>query len=402
MQTNSIAADLRAKGRASSLILLQTVKELTGKQENAPPYFIARFEKSIDDVKAVAEGHSSVSEDTLAGYREEVTEAIKELFTFKLYVDIVRDWAMHGSLLYVAANGKLSKMPGSEELFQSMLDAILNIGKGEGETTVSAMQITLAFIPLRMASLKYKGYISDALKSMNLTIDPSYADGFDRFFNPGAYISKTGWLADIKKPLDEIWEMDCTAINPGLFKECVVTVSGLRQEITKALDCFCALLDGLNASLICMKSGTEYAGEDMRKLTDAELDSAIDKEMKKIVYGPESEELPEDPLFKEIHDLFYETGLDYFHALVKPEDGQTSDWEGFLAAFLPRLDAPGLAPNRRRFLRQHLMSILNYPYPVESYKKYFIETYNALDEANRMYMIAYVTTLLNDTENSLK
>jgi hypothetical protein len=395
MRNESITTDLRAKGRASSLILLQTVKELTEKEESAPPYFIARFKEVIDEVKGATKWHEAV----LADYRREITEAVRELFTLNIYADVARDWTLHGGLLNVAATTKFDGMPDGEDVFQSLLQAILDIGKDDADATVTNVQQSLAYIPLRMATLKYKGYVSDAFKSMKLPISAGDANDFCRFFNPAAYLSGDGWLAGLKAPLDEVWARDCTVFDTEIVKDCLEKINALRGEITNTLDCLFVLLDCVNAALISVKCG-EYPDDETRGLTDEQLDRAIDKAMGEIVYGPAAENRPDDAVFREIHGLFYETGLDHFTVLEKRDVNAPGDVNGFLAEFLPMLDIPEAAANRRRFLRQHRMSYLQYPYPIEQYKQYFIDTYNALDDANRMYMAAYVTTQVNKAKTN--
>jgi hypothetical protein len=389
--------DLDAKIHASFFILMQACAELKN-------YDFTCFSDIREDVLRAA-GGIDLSE-SLQAHRETAIQALKDLYTLKVYFNQTDEWTGFNLLHQKAAESEAVPL-GGEMLFYEHLKAM--VGNDENaELDTGALCDWISCIPLRMTAARYYDYIDDAAGFLPVAPNEANAENFKRVFYPLGFLSEAAWLREYKKPLDAVWEAEA-AVDGNAAQLKVV-----NAQLIKLTAYVCTLFDALCAAIIAGKAhqtGTallsgpkvktlysEFAafmaqtGED--KDFHARLDQATSEAMEKIIYdspegikadGLNAEELAAYNEWLPVHKLFYGTGFDYFNFMVEPDDESEANVPAFTGALKKHIEAvtKDMPGKRKRFLRQYFLRFLPYPYELEDYKKYFIETCDGLDDVNR-------------------
>jgi hypothetical protein len=83
--------------------------------------------------------------------------------------------------------------------------------------------------------------------------------------------------------------------------------------------------------------------------------------------------------------MFYSTAFDHFTYLTGAVDETAGDVPAFMDSLkeYAETSVEKLTGKRKRFLRQHFLQFLPYPYDLETYRDYFTDTYESLDTVNR-------------------
>jgi hypothetical protein len=405
----NMETDLDAKIRASFFILMQSCIEL---KEYDLPY----FNEIRNDVLAIAADLPDTP--PLTKQYETLVAALKKLYTLKIYFNLSEEWTWSNYLTQMAATG-VSKIIAGNTLFLNHLD-ILAEGDIKKEVDTRLLCEWMSRIPLRMAAVRYYDYLSDAAKALHFSLGTDHLEDFKRLFNPMDYLADADWLRDITVKLDRNWESEEVPDKDQASEE----NNKINMELIKITAYMSALFDALCAADIVLKArgrGIDLINEakDLHKeyktaIANHEADGgfgvrldnaameAIDHTRKPQFESLDS--LSADklepallPLFNEwsqVDKLFYETGFDHFTYLTGDLESSDGDTDAFLAAlhtYLETVTQP-LSGKRKRFLRQQFLNYLPYPYDLETYRGYFLGTYDSLDETNKrllMYMVAY-------------
>ncbi|MCL2708204.1 MAG: hypothetical protein FWF03_03710 [Defluviitaleaceae bacterium] len=419
--------DIKLKLKASYLILLQNVAEDPG--SDADGRFekirecVRRFAFDGDVLSLAAENVAELASEIKAG-RETVIEALGSLRVYYKYMHIVSDLALREKIRRGVTENHVPDNPGS--LFVAHMEKLMGTeikpkGKaGPPEIDAKKISASMSFIPLRMTTAKYFDYIRDALAQIEDGQGES-AEGYKESFCPMDYAKDDSFFPELRQKLDEFWEAEAPADAEALVDKPKSIYVMYIDKFNKML----ALFDATGAANIICMFGPRYGqllidgridsfrekirelaegkldGDDAAKII-AEINAATDEAIEairagSIGNGPEGKSfplnLPED--LKGLYDdwvavdgLFYESAVDHYSGASKKTSEDAS--AETLCDFIKRC-GDALPVEKRRFLRQHFLSCLPYPYGLDEYKKYFTETYDSLDAANRVFMEVCLT-----------
>jgi hypothetical protein len=413
----ALKMSMNVKIRASFFILMQNCTELKS-------YGADYFSEIRDLVYAVAaepEDRPALTEE-----RETIKNALRKLYSLKVYFNLSKEWTWQNYLYHQAAESPTEPAKG-QALFYTHLE---NMTKGNKKKEIETQNLCewMSCIPLRMTAARYHDYVADAVRELSFDAGLAHTDDFKRLFNPMDYLRDAEWLSEIKNILDEKWAREDTTgeYEAEFFKD-------MNEKLVKITAYISTLFDGLCAADIALKARSR--GIDLVKEAEelhrmyintvssaekdesfhARLDKAIDEALGAIKSQDSFNELDASSLDEETRalydewlfadELFYENSFNYFTYLPGLE---SSNSEGDTAAFLKELkeymddSVRGMNGKRKRFLRQHFLNYLPYPYDLEVYRKYFLDTYDSLDEASRQVLSFMVFFASGDWEEPVE
>ena len=402
--------DLQAKIRASFIFLMQSCLEMKN-------YDIPYFNTMRDEVLKSTSNITDTRDFT--ALRGEVIDALRKLYTAKVYFNLAEEW-MGYNTVYRQAAAHDTPPPSAEIVFRMHMKSLAAMHE-EKKVDINDLCEWICLIPLRLTTAKYYDYIADAAKTISLPVNAHYTEDFKRLFNPQVHLGDVSWLADIKAGLDAVWENeDLTEKNDEKMEE-------INEKLIQFTAYASALFDAANASLI-VRQASEHgvdlletpgyrdlyerynANESKDEALDLSLNNAADEIMAAVEYDDrkffdteafDAETLASYEKWLPLDKFYYETAFDYFTYLSAFNDvEQERDTAVFTGALQEYMDSSTahLSGKRKRFLRQQFLKFLPYPYELEDYHKYFTDTYDSLDEVNRRLLSFVVLT--ENGENS--
>jgi len=413
--------DMRLKVRASYLILLENILELS--KAPAPSVFSGIFSDVAEAVdsfeKCVAESETKYGEN-----RAVLIEALKSLNAVNKYFHVTSSALVRESILTKAADAGKPGGSGSV-LFSAHLESLL---EGDNKINTNRLSAFISKIPLRMTTAVYYDYVRDAIKFLRDEPDAEIIEDYKRAFCPMRFLAENNFFSEMARELDALWGSFGQLSSDG-----VAGVNERLRELYKnfvaTYDFLYSLFDSNNAAGVVARFGGEYGGglfedEAIRSL-HSECVSAIRNRpsedeitsLKNKIYAEQDDALnlarfdkPSDGAEIEIDDenrkpladravlnkIYFETPLDYYAGTVIEDSDEREDAESLIESLtnFMRESEKELPPAKRRFLRQHFLSCLPYPYDFSAYKKYFIEIYDSLDDTNKNLMSYYVSAAM--------
>jgi hypothetical protein len=416
---------------------MQTCLELKTIPQSSP-IFTTPLKKAFQIAREVADtGAGGI--DALVNCRAELIEALKSLIAIRLYQSIVKDFTLQHIIAAQAAASQSgdNSLDGEEVFLRHIKTLTVKDEKNPNSFNIDMNLISdfISNIPLRMASSKYYDYVRDALGALDHEMDYETVEDLGRLFCPMDFLKEQNIFTGMKETLDAIWEKDDWRQDMQAAEAELQSANDVLTELILLQGHISILFDAVVAAFIIVKYGEEYGKDlDMGEITalrseyavcvdgdgdngefEAKLNDKIRVALDEVFYGPldnpfdevaPPEELPEDAkrLFDdwfEMHELFYETGIDYFTSNNFKRVGEVdgiADYNEMLISFMEHCTR-GLSGERKRFLRQHFLSHLPYPYDLNTYKKYFLDTYDSLDSNNRDLVALFVSVA--ETNNSI-
>jgi hypothetical protein len=411
---NELSKDMDAKIRASFMMLMQGCLDLKVHDGD----FFGEIKEAVIQT---ATGLTTAAD--LNAYRETVIAALKNIYTFKAYFNLADEWTGY-TALYKRASNFEGKPVAGEILFKSHIKTLVEKDPNR-ELNMDTLSDWMSFIPLRMATARYMDYVTDGVKSLPMDVNTLCAEDFNRSFYPPDYCKDEKWLQEIKEHLDDIWE------NDGDFDKNIGRLKDINQRMITITVYASTLYDALCAAIITLKAGERGIGllsePEIKTLHDSfldavkqperdedfseRLDKAAVEAMDKVQFdnleemetgGFDEETLAMYEEWLPVHEMYFETSFDYFAFIPKKTGKNTSVTNGekeFFAEIAGYMNTKtqNIGNKRKRFLRQHFLKYLPYPYELEDYKDYFLETYAGLDAVNQN-MLAIIMIGLDSME----
>lgn len=427
--TAAVTDDLRTKIRASFFMMLQSAAELESGDTDTLSDFedmcravIRMAEETADTASPLDETEKQARRELLTDFRHQIIKAFRRLNTLRAYLHLADDWVKQ-SVLLMAANEAPPQRSGND-LFYRHLDSLT----GKNDTLdMETLSMCMSYIPLRMTTARYSDYVKAAFRHMHQNVRGEHPDDFKQLFNPMDELKNGTGYQSLKQTLDDVWLSDLDKHEIEEKQVARARVDETREKLVQAFGQLCTLFDTVNALYIvncCDGSLAEKIPDALSfkeaRPSEEQLDEAVHKAVDAIKYGPlenvfeemyghDPVRIPETlhPLYdtwSRVHMLFYESGLDYFtipRVKSVSDDGEDTLY-AFIAEILPYMEerVSALPVKRKRFLRQHFLKYLPYPYDLDAYKQYFLDTYESLDNTSRALMFLYMTNIDPDVEGS--
>jgi len=409
----ALQADIQVKVNAAARIFARTHADL-----NDP------LSKELSPLNHIREDLLSFSEkpithETLLHHRDEVIGAIQGYYRLARYFGVVYEWVFNNSVLHKAHNTRGGSIA-PVTFYNLHLDFLLKTKEENGLDIEPLIDEFVPCIPLRMTGAAYADYLRSTL---NMIFDIAGISAIGAFLQdrealqmlitPGSQ-ELPSCCAVLKEEMDEIWQTDFTEHDLEYNLEYLSKFAPIEERLQNFLAMLFTLLDGVDSVSIVVKYGNEQDMEELRSWVGKsveELDQAVLEAMQAMAKLDIAENVdinqvePDNPIVQEwtaLTTLFNATGMDYFHLPgAGTHDKILDDLDGTLRAeaindLISRAIKQaeecvvGLSSRRKRFVRQYIMRGLPFPAKddiLKDYKSYFIETYTALDEFNKLVMI---------------
>jgi hypothetical protein len=422
--------DIIAKTRASFFILLQACADISMSKLMIPDpfkHYCHTVFSTIAELDAPADGKAVISlKELLTNAREEIQQAFKNIGILKNYQLLIRD-----SVIRVFSQFTEKDEIAPEEgidVFNAHLGTLTVPGSEDGQFEVDTRHISecMSYIPLRMTAARYRDYVSDAFKCMQMRPQAESAEIYKRVFYPMGYPVDNGYTDDTWRELNELWEEDVTLYDEAACEAALDKLKTIYEYMVKLTMGLTELYDAVNALYIVIHfNKSNFLANDEEALTmlgifkrlekeggwenagdfDTQVNDALEESMGDTRIGPANLAALGAPMdlsvsneedrqnlreWEEIDGLFFETGIEYLDSHKLDRYHLADDAEPFLAEFLPYLEecAAHLNGRRKRMLRQHFLRQIPYPYELENYRQYFTEVYAELNNADRNLLIA--------------
>lgn len=432
----SVYDDLQVKVRASFLILMQTCVHLGKKVDGEDRCLFDDLRQAVTQTAMTLESLPTLGEperlarcEALTQHKSEILSVFKQVDTIKSYYRLLHEWVQQD--IFLSYTDTAPVFENGYEVLSAHLDSVISKeDKKDIRLDEELMSRFMSYIPLRMTGARYNDYVADAFRKMDYECSLSELDYYKSLFCPmGEWVESTRF-SEVKQTLDTIWQTEITQCAPEDVHAFQSQLDTVRDRLIHFVSYTDTLYDAFNAADILTRFGgqaglwpedaetqalyetfkaliTESWPEDKQNDFEQQLDETILKTLDHVQFGPDEDAfedtapdaLENGPLkqwhesWQHTHKLFYASGLEYFYGHGASEEDTGGDSAKALVAALQAYRdtcTAGLPVKRKRFLRQHFLRYLPYPYDIETYKKYFTDTFDSLDNTGRALIFMYI------------
>jgi hypothetical protein len=433
--------DIRDKLRAAYLILMQNGLNLSKLPAEAGSPLLPPRELALRVLRLESLGNDTAV--SLWQYREQLTDGLKSMLAAQYYLRLVWDYVFQNSMITKLKNLDIPEADPTH-LFTQLVDRLVTKSKGEidangfekalrdKDTSVEVQSKYIAefisLVPLRITAARYYDYIRDALAIPEGLSMLTGLEQLKRMFCPMDYCVSNFGFEKIKETLDHFWltapdaDFDMAKVNLREIEAAGVALDNMTQHINM-------LFDMVDAAYLTAQHGEKYGSpwtdgemdtlrvscqdalenrlsEDKQKAVAATVDDALNKILRKIEdtahrgsfrdfyrINKAPAEIKTVLLdWENITDIFYETGMDFLTPGLMDDDDIDIDGEDMADGLIEYITSvtQGLPAAQKRFLRQHFLRQIPYPYDLEEFRRYFLDTYDSLDKAGKLIMAQMV------------
>ena len=373
---------------ATARIFARTDSDLTDIRFN--PSEFEHIHKCLVDFS-----EKQVPAETLKQYRQELVDAIRGLYRVTQYFGLVYDWSFHHVMMHRAH--KLEDKPleaytvyrGHIESIYKAVEAVAPEGE-KLDYTWGLIDEFMPMIPLRITKEVYHDYIR---KSFNISAGVHGVEAIRAKFNEWKNLKEMlapnpaalpGCCMSFKQELDKLWNAEIDTESSDEIRGQAEEIEAVESRLRELIAATFTLLDGVCAAIIMREYGKESDFEEFRNWLGKDIqdqEAAIQEALEEVEASDKSEQ------DEYLTELFYESGLEYFSFPDLDSDVSAED-----ALKLIDECTDSLSSGRKRYIRQYCMRGM--PFfeieDLEGYEQYFVKTYEALDDFNKLLMMVCV------------
>ena len=338
---------------------------------------------------------NKVPTETLKQYRQELIEAIGGLYRITQYFGLVYDWSFHHVMMHRAHQLKEAPLD-AYTVFRGHMESIYKAVEAvapEGEKlnfTWGLIDEFVPMIPLRLTKEVYHDYIRKSFNILtNLHGEGVIGVKFSEWKNLNEMLAPNpavlpACCIGFKQELDGFWNAEINTENADEIRIQAEGLEAFESKLRELIAAAFTLLDGVCAAIIMQEYGKESDFAEYRSWLGKDIqdqEEAIHKALEEV---EASDKNGQDEY---LNELFYESGLEYFNF---PD----LDFEISVEDALRLIDGctNDLPTRKKRYIRQYC--IRSMPFfdikELEGYEQYFIKTYEALDDFNKLFMMVCV------------
>jgi hypothetical protein len=421
--SRAIEASIRDKTHATARMFARSHTSLFGEAEDFD------LHASMGHIYNVMQlfPEKQPSAESLGQYRDEIISALRGLYGLTQFREMVFDWVFHHIVMCRAKSSEDSPPPAHDFFnvhFQFLLDMEEKHDEADSFPPLSwdLAEEFVSMIPLRMTNSVYRDYLRDSLRllAMSEGIQPLRyrMREWENMYGMITNAELPECCTAFKQALDEYWQTDFPTDDIEHIRTHLENIDILDKKMQKSAADLFVLLDAVDAALIMVKFANRedmaemqaWIGKDVEAQDDAvtealdalDTNSAREESLHDMAMASEAE-ADELENWIQFNDLYYDAGLlhygftpiTYSDPAELPALGDDETDAALLKSIeeaIGFVDAcvAGQPSRRKRYLRQYCRRNIPLPYPdiMEGYENYFIDTYERLDDFNKLVMVA--------------